>query len=761
MLTLFKIYPMKQILRSKPHLLLSVLVILFVLMIAPVKLVAQEKTEEDKTISPFFYVECKDSTVEHLPLKSTKVDVSIVGVIADVTICQRYMNTGTSPIESKYIFPASTKAAVYQLRMVIGNRILTAVIKEKEQAQQEYQDAVNNGYTATLLEQDRPNVLQMRVGNIMPGDTIDIVLKYTELITPVNGIYEFVYPTVVGPRYFSQSSSDPKDSTWVEIPYTHEGVAPKSTFDMDVTIDGGMPVSAINSPSHNQVDIRYINENLAECTLPENDSLSGNKDFVLDYVLAGEKHKTGMLLYEGETENFFLSMIQPPASPTTEDINLREYIFILDVSGSMSGFPVETSKKLTAEIIRNLKPQEKFNILCFAGGSNFLFNESKVASTENIETALTFISSLQGSGGTELLPALQKAIAYPADNLFSRILLIATDGYVTVEKQAFYLIRNNLNKANFFAFGIGSSVNRYLIEGIAHAGIGEPFIVLNESEAKEKADLFKNYVASPVLTKISASFNGISVSDVEPLTIPDVFSERPILIFGKWEKPLQGSLTLEGIAGSKFAYSKKLEFNDYTPTEKNKALSYLWARQQLQQLSDYNSVTNEDNKSKIIELGLKYNLLTEYTSFIAVDSIKRNDGGEMTTVVVPNPMPQGVSDKAIGGSGGSYTLAAFDSGQVQKESIPSKIQAAFPNPFVDQITLLIYLDKTDLNKDKLIEIYNSSGQKIKTINISGLNQTTNYYQFTPEDIVSFSVGIYLVQFKLDGITAGSCKIVKK
>ena len=752
---------MRTIQLNHPKSCVFLFVLSYFFLLLPGKLFAQEDIPVDRTISPFFYVECKDSTIEHLPLKSTKVDVSIVGVIADVTISQRYMNAGKSPIESKYIFPASTKAAVYHLKMVIGDRILTAVIKESEKAQQEYEEAVEQGYTATLLEQERPNVLQMRVGNIMPGDTIDIVLKYTELITPVNGVYEFIYPTVVGPRYFSQSTSDPKDSTWIEIPYTHEGEAPKSTFDMNVSIDGGMPVSAINCPSHEKLDIKYVNENVAECALPANDSLSGNKDFVLDYVLAGEKHKTGMLLYEGENENFFLSMIQPPVSPTADDLNLREYVFILDISGSMSGFPIETSKKLMVEIIQNLKPQEKFNILCFAGGSSFLFNESKEATSKNIDDALSFISTLQGAGGTELLPALQKALAYPIQNNFSRIFVIATDGYVSVESQAFELIRNNLNKANFFAFGIGSSVNRFIIEGIAHAGIGEPFIVLNDKEAKEKADLFREYVANPVLTNISASFNGISVSDIEPPTIPDVFSERPILIFGKWEKPLQGSLTLSGIAGSNTPYSKKLEFGNYPPSEKNKALSYLWARQRLQLLSDYASAADEEKtKKEIIDLGLKYNLLTKYTSFIAVDSIKRNESGEVTTVVVPNPMPQGVSDKAIGNYGSLGGAITFFDPNTKVEAITtSKLQAAFPNPFVDELTLLIYLDKNDLGKEKLLEIFNSTGEKIKSINISGLNQTKNNYKLTDEDITSG--GIYLVQLVLDGIPEGSCKIVKK
>jgi Ca-activated chloride channel family protein len=751
---------MKQFLPYPKKIALLFLLLLSVFALFQGNLAAQEKIEPDKTISPFFYVECKDSNTEQLPLLSTDVDVNIAGVIADVTIRQRYKNAGTSPIESKYIFPASTKAAVYNLKMVIGDRILTAVIKEKEQAQKDYEDAINQGHTATLLEQERPNVLQMRVGNIMPGDTIDIVLQYTELITPLEGIYEFVYPTVVGPRYFSPTTSDSKDSIWVEIPYTHEEEAPLSTFSIHVSIDGGMQVSAINSPSHQQVEVNYLNSNLAQCQLPANDLYSGNKDFILDYILSGEGCETGMLLYEGKDENFFLSMIQPPATLKTDDINHREYVFILDVSGSMSGFPIETSKQLTTEIIQNLNPQDKFNILCFAGGSNFLFSESREANAENIELALTFINSLVGGGGTELLPALQKALEFPHSDNYSRIFLIATDGYVTVEKEAFDLIRNNLNKANFFAFGIGSSVNRYLIDGIANAGMGEPFIVLNEEEAVEKADLFRKYVASPVLTNISTEFNGLTVSDVEPQKIPDVFAERPILIFGKYENPLQGSLTLEGITGKNTPFLKNLAFTDFHPSEKNKALKYLWARQRLQQLSDYNTV-DEENKSKIIELSLKYNLLTEYTSFVAIDSVIRNEGGHPTTVVMPNPMPEGVSDLAIGGGSKYYGNMTYEADKPPVVNAASNIQTAFPNPFVNQITLLITLDQTDLHKAKTLEIYNVLGEKMASVDVSELKHQSNSYQFAPEVLRPLSNGIYFIHLRLNGMDSGICKIIKQ
>lgn len=726
---------------------------------------AQEEETEDKTISPFFYVESSDSTIDQLPLKSTKVNVDISGVIADVTILQSYANVGSKTIEAKYIFPMSTKAAVYKLRMIIGDRIMTAVVKEKEQAQQEYEEAIEQGHTATLLEQERPNVMQMKVGNILPGDNIDIELRYTELITPVNGVYEFVYPTVVGPRYFGPSS-DPSDSTWVEIPYTHEGEPPMHTFDINVAINGGMPVQAVSCPSHEPVDIEYLSETKVNIGLKESDSLSGNKDFILDYVLSGDKNEAGVLLYEGEEENFFLSMIQPPKSPAPTDINYREYIFIVDVSGSMSGFPLEISKSLMTEVINGLDPLEKFNIICFSGGSSFLFDESKYATPENKESANSFLIALSGGGGTNLLPALKSALSYPTDDEYSRIFVIATDGYVTVERDAFDLIRNNLNKANFFAFGIGTSVNRFIIEGMAHAGMGEAFVVEKQSEAAADAELFRNYIENPVLTGINASFNGFNVYDVEPLTIPDVFAERPILIYGKWEAPLQGSIKLDGISGKNFPYSKTLNMNDYTPSDENKALRYLWARYKLQMLSDYNNPNfysdKEQYKTQIIELGLKYNLLTEYTSFIAIDSLIRNVDGQLTTVVVPNPMPEGVSDLSVGDEKNYYGGATNSMEMLNNPGTnnSTKIIKAYPNPFIANLSFIIELSGEDYLKTKEIEIYNSIGQLVNKIDISSLSSSVNYLTISESEFKG-QKGIFCLVLKIDSKEYRSIKVSRE
>ena len=159
----------------------------------------QGPVQADNTLSPYFFVQ-GDPTVDHLPLKDTSVEISVTGVIADVRVVQTYQNTGSRPINATYVFPASTRAAVYGMRMQIGDQVIVAKIKEREQAKQEFETAKKEGKSASLLEQDRPNVFRMNLANLMPNEAVQIELRYTELIVPTDGTYEVVYPTVVGPR---------------------------------------------------------------------------------------------------------------------------------------------------------------------------------------------------------------------------------------------------------------------------------------------------------------------------------------------------------------------------------------------------------------------------------------------------------------------------------------------------------------------------------------------------------------------------------
>ena len=257
------------------------------------------RAKDDKTLSPYFIVEGGDTGVDRLPLKDTRVDVAIAGVIADVTVRQVYENRGQRPLHARYVFPASTRAAVSGMTMTIGDVRIVAKIKEREQAKTEFEAAKKEGKSASLLEQSRPNVFTMNVANVMPGDTILVELKYTELLVPTDGMYEFVYPTVVGPRYSekSESTARPEDR-FVKSGYTREGVAPKSEFHLGGVISTGVPFQDLVSPTH-QMTVRMSGPGRAEIQLADAERLGGNRDFILRYRLAGQNIGAGLLLYQG------------------------------------------------------------------------------------------------------------------------------------------------------------------------------------------------------------------------------------------------------------------------------------------------------------------------------------------------------------------------------------------------------------------------------------------------------------------------------
>lgn len=620
---------------------------LFILLASAAPASAQEPGAEE-TLSPYFHVKSDDPDLDALPLKSTSADVHIAGAIAEVTVQQTYVNTGTRPLEAIYIFPASTAAAVHGMTMHVGDRTIRAEIQEREQAREAYEEAKSDGKSASLLEQQRPNVFQMNVANILPDDTIRVTLQYSEQITPENGTYEFVYPTVVGPRYSNQpAASAPPEDQWVENPYLKEGEAPPYTFDFNATLSAGMPIQQVAIPSH-KTHVEFADSTRAHITLTENGG--GNRDLLLRYRLAGSSIASGLLLYEGDEENFFLTMLQPPERVRAEQIPPREYIFVVDVSGSMRGFPLGVSKQLLSDLITPLRPSDRFNVLLFAAGSEVWAEQSRPATEDNVQDALRFIDRRRGGGGTELTKAMHRALDLPGDDGRSRSVIVATDGKVSFEREVFRTIQNGLFSANVFSFGIGSSVNRFLIEGMARAGMGEPFVVTKKAEAASTAERFRRYVSTPALTQIESSFDGFEAYDVTPQHLPDLFAERPVVIFGKWRGSPDGTITLRGQQGNR-SFERTVDVSTATPDTAHSALRALWARHRVAQLSDLQQTSaRDDTEEAITDLGLQYNLLTRYTSFVAIDEKIRADG-KVTTVKQPLPLPQGVQNSAVGKGG--------------------------------------------------------------------------------------------------------------
>jgi len=657
--------------------LIAIFFLVFGLTTSPVYAQLNETAEEKDASSPYFLVQ-GETDVESFPLLETKAEVNIVGVIAEIELTQVYKNDGKKTIEAVYVFPLGTKSAIHSMRMQIGDRIIDAEIEETEKAREIYENAKDEGKTASLLEQKRPNVFQMKVANIMPGDEVKVIVKYTEMLVPEKGIYEYAFPTVVGPR-FTGEQKDKEE--WTATPYLHEKENPPCKFDIKVNIKTGIPLSTISVLTHDvDIDKEY---DKAEITLSKNEKYSGNRDFILRYSLKGNKIQTGLLLYPGEKENFFLLMLEPPDKVDLNMVPSREYLFVLDVSGSMHGFPLDVTKVLMKDVIGGLREKDYFNILFFSGGSSVLSAEPLPATKENKKKAIEMVMSQTGGGGTRLLNALNRISSLPKREGLSRIIVTATDGYISVEKETFDHIRENLGENNFFAFGIGSSVNRYLIEGMARAGRGEPFIVTNQNEAKEKAQTFLNYIKNPLLTDIKTNFEAFEVYDIEPLNIPDLFAERPLVVFGRYKKADGRIIVTGNTAGKK--YRKGINVKNPMEDEKNSAIMYLWAREKIATLDDYGKI-GSDVKEEVTKLGLKYHLMTQYTSFVAVDKIVR-ETGEVVTVKQPLPLPQGVSNYAVGDYSSVQGFRTLGSGMMKAAEFAPTIKTDMSeNPLEEKKT---------------------------------------------------------------------------
>ncbi|HVR02973.1 MAG TPA: VIT and VWA domain-containing protein [Polyangia bacterium] len=604
----------------------------------------------DRSLAPYLYVAGRDPATERLPLRETSAHVDVAGVIAHVAVRQIFENGGAKPIEAIYVFPASTRAAVHGMRMKIGQRVVEARIERRQAARESYVAARARGQRASLLEQERPNVFTMNVANIMPGDRIEVQLDYSELLVPEDAVYEFVFPTVVGPRY--TGGADSKSDKWMANPHLPAGAPSPTRFDLGVHLETGVGLKEITSPSH-AIDVTYASPNdRTSADVRLRDATGGDRDFVLRYRLAGDKIESGLLLSPrgADGDGYFALMMEPPRRPKLEQIPAREYIFLLDVSGSMFGFPLDTAKALMQKLLGQLRPTDHFDVALFSGANYVMSPGGSVPATPaNVDAAVALVGRQRGGGGTELMGGLRAAYAIPrASRAVSRTVVVVTDGYVGVEAEAFRFVRERLDEANLFAFGIGTSVNRALIEGLARAGRGEPFVVLRPAKAAAEAERLRALIEQPVLTHIGVAFEGLHTTEVSPAKLPDLLARRPVVLFGKYQGEPGGQVRVTGFAGGGAPFSQVLPVRASDVRARNEALRWLWARSWVATLEDERVLGGgQPVEDAITDLGLRHSLLTPFTSFVAVDQEVVNRTGQATPVRQPLPMPAGVSNLAV------------------------------------------------------------------------------------------------------------------
>jgi Ca-activated chloride channel homolog len=584
---------------------------------------AQSWIEYDDSDSPYFEITSKvpdNLTSGTLQLEDTKVAVNIRGSIADIIVKQTYRNKSQMTLNAKYFFPASTRAAVYGFKLDVNGRVIVAKVQEKAQAKKAYDQAVQEGKTAALLEQTKPNLFSVSAGNILPADVIKVELRYTERLTSLKGQYQFHFPQVLRPRYRGQ---------------TIDTVMPFDETQIDLTILSGTEIFNFE----NNWGVAHSNQSGLLTMRTDQERVSTNlekakyRDFKASFKLADKELASSLLTYQSGDENFFMLQVSPPTAVQHRVTLPQDFIFVMDVSGSMNGAPMDASKLLMYELLSQVNNQDRFNIVQFAGGSSHLFSHSKNVSADSIEQAVEFIQKPNGGGGTEVLPALDAAFELISkqqtlDGLNesrSYNIVLITDGLVSVEREVFDLILAKRSVANTFAFGIdiyGS--NRYLFEGIANSAGTTPFVLDKFADAKKHMTEFKQYLSSPILSQIKFDFDGADIYQQTPQQFGDLFSERPIIVTGKFRGKLPKYITMHALSPS--GPIEVLIPTQLSVQSNNQAIKYLWAREQIELLDDYQSIhEDQSTKEKIIALGLRYNLLTRYTSFLAIDERVRAD----------------------------------------------------------------------------------------------------------------------------------------
>ncbi len=624
------------------------------------------------------------------PLEGTKVEAEIAGFGARVTVKQTFSNPSKTPIEAVYTFPLPADAAVDRMNMRLGDRLVLGEIKRREEARRVYEAAKNAGQAAALLDQERPNLFTQSLANVMPGTKVEIEISYVQLLKFEEDRFEFSYPMVVGPRFLGNAPDPGK----IAPPITPKGTRTGATIDLRVRIDAGAPITSVDSELH-EVKIQGKGSSTATVTLAKKDEIP-NRDFILRYGVASNTVQSALLTYaDAKNGGFFTLILMPPKAPTPDQIAPREVIFVVDQSGSQSGFPIEKSKELTRKMIAALRHGDTFNVMGFANNVAPLWGEPRPANDANRAEALRYLAGLQANGGTQLFHAVNAALQPKPDPKRVRLVLFNTDGFIGDEFNVLAAIQKYRGTARMFTFGIGNSVNRFLIDAMSLEGRGDSEIVTLAAETDAAVARFVRRTQTPVLTQIEAKFEGVAVADVLPAAIPDVYSEKPVILKGRYTSPGKGKIVLTGILGDT-PWRKEVPLNlpdgpmvqnliedlrgeglqasqdpEVTRTEpanlqaafgsRGSAIATLWAREMIDDVMRSNWMAmsrnapadpridrNKQTENAVTQLGLRFGLMTQYTSFVAVERRVVNLGGKQITVAVPVEMADGVSYEGAG-----------------------------------------------------------------------------------------------------------------
>jgi len=585
-----------------------------------------------------------------LPLKHTDVKGQISGYIATVNVTQQFHNPYEEKIEAVYVFPLPQNAAINEFIMVIGERRIRGIIRERKEAEEIYREARRQGYVASLLTQERPNIFTQKVANIEPGKNIDVNIKYFNTLAYVDGWYEFVFPMVVGPRFNPSGYSDGVGAVArgkngisgqkTEVQYLKPGERSGHDIAVTVDVDAGVKIEEVKCTNH-VISKTFAAPEKLSVKLSSLDSIP-NKDFVLRYKVAGKTVKSALVTHHDKRGGFFTLMLYPPESLSYLKRAPMEMIFVLDCSGSMNGKPIAKSKQAVTRALRKLQPKDTFQVIRFSNNASQFGPDPVPATPDNIHKAIRYVGNLRGSGGTMMIEGIKAALDFKHDPHRFRLVSFMTDGYIGNEIEILAAIHQRLGASRIFSFGVGSSVNRYLLDRMAKLGKGAVAYIGLDDSAGGVVDLFYERISHPALTDVTIDWGNMQVTDMYPYHIRDLFVGRPVILTGRFKGNSKTTIHVTGKVGD-LTQEIAIPVNLDDSAAAHQGIACVWARKKIETLANQATYDNNpDLPEEIKQVALEYGLMSAYTAFIAVDSSRKTTGDHGITVAVPVPVPDGV-----------------------------------------------------------------------------------------------------------------------
>ena len=609
------------------------------------------------------------------PLEKTAVKADIAGDFVSTEVTQRFTNPYADRIEAVYVFPLPEHAAVDAMEMHVGKRVVRADVRKRVEAQAAYDAAAREGRRAALLEQERANVFTFSVANIDPHATIEVRLHYFELAKYDHGTYEMAFPMVVGPRYVpgaplasppSGTGTHPDttrvpDASRISPAYVPPGTRSGHAITIDVRLDGGSaPIESVDSVAH-EVATARTSATTATVSLRDKSEIP-NRDFVLRWRLAAPELRAASFTFKEAAgsggggaagDGYVALLVEPKHDANDRELAPRELFFLLDTSGSMNGTPLAMSVRAVKRALATMHQDDTFQIIDFADSASSFAREPLANTPANVQRAIGYLDRLQGSGGTNQLAGIHAALTAPATPGAARVryVVFMTDGYIGNETEVAALVQREIGSARIFGFGIGGSVNRFLLDEVSAIGRGHAEYMLPNEAPDAMIERFYERIGRPYLTDVSVDWGGLPVSEVVPARIPDLSALQPLVVMGRYRGRGQGTVTLRGrIAGRPYEQKIEVTLPDVAP--EHPAVGRIWARARIGELSREEYGHKGAREEEITRIALAHHLVSQYTSLVAIDDVAPEPGsgrGFPALVNQPNEAPAGVNLTTAGG----------------------------------------------------------------------------------------------------------------